>query len=114
MGKICDAIGRDLPFAPGAGEGADINFGSAGLIGLVGDPAAIGRERKPKFTEARAEKDFRIRSPSRRSVQMSHPVSGFSSKNAIILPSGDQEYGECELSLVVSRSASPLPSAGFQ
>jgi hypothetical protein len=45
------AVGGDLLLSTGAGEGLDVDLGTAGLARLIGDPPSVGREGRIPFVE---------------------------------------------------------------
>ena len=67
---------RDLPFPLSATEGYDVHLGLTGLIGCVGEPAAVGRKRPqcPRKTLAPWGTIRKgLRSPSKGKAQISAP-----------------------------------------
>src|SRR4029077_12267954 len=57
------AIVGNLPFPARTREGLDIDFGSPRLVGVIGDPAAVGGEGGAPFRESGLEKGLRLGHP---------------------------------------------------
>ena len=112
--RLGAAGGRDLPLAARPGKALDVDLGAAGLVRLVRDEAAVGRELADALVERRRRERDRLRVAGRRAAtQMSQPVFVLRLVVGEVPAVRDKSVGNLSCSVFRRSFSSPWPLDGL-